>query len=266
MQLIELLLFDGGGGAHHDVLGVLVHGEGDDLADGALAREEHDHAVDARGDARVRRRAVAEGVVHGGELLLHVLLAQTHQLEGLDHDLGVVVPDGAGGQLHAVADEVILVGVDVQRIHLAALGLEQRLHAAVGHRERVVAELQLAGLVADLVHREVDDPAELIALLVHVPLAGRAERLDHHADGLGRVLARGDDDERVRLQVERLGKLLLHAGDELRDAAGQLALFVDLEPVALGAGLHLAVGQELLNLLAGELAVGDVDHLHGLAA
>ena len=30
-----------------------------------------------------------------------------------------------------------------------------------------MTELQLAGLLADLIHREVDDPAELIALGIH---------------------------------------------------------------------------------------------------
>ena len=75
-----------------------------------LAGQQHDHAVHAGGNARMRGRAVAEGVVHGGELGLHVFLAQAHQLKGLDHDLRVVVPHCAGGQLHAVADQVVLVG------------------------------------------------------------------------------------------------------------------------------------------------------------
>ena len=42
------------------------------------------------GNARMRGRAVAESVVHGGEFLLHVFLAQTHHLKGLDHDLRTV--------------------------------------------------------------------------------------------------------------------------------------------------------------------------------
>ena len=53
VELVELLLRDFTGRAHHDVLRVLVHGEGDDLADGAFAGQQHDHAVHARGDARV---------------------------------------------------------------------------------------------------------------------------------------------------------------------------------------------------------------------
>ena len=62
------------------------------------------------------RRSVAEGVVHGRELGLHVVLAKAHQLEGLHHDLRIVVPDRTGGQLHAVAHQIVLVSVDLQRI------------------------------------------------------------------------------------------------------------------------------------------------------
>jgi len=90
------------------------------------------------------RRAVAEGIVHGGKLLFHVLLAQAHQLKGLHHYLGVVISHGAGGKFDAVADEVVLVGGDGKRIHLAALRLLQHVQAAGGHGERVVAEFQLA--------------------------------------------------------------------------------------------------------------------------
>ena len=173
-----------------------------------------------------------------------------------------MVTHGTGGELHAVADEVVLVGGDAQRVNLAALGLEQHLEAAGGHGERVVAELQLAALVADLVHREVDDPAELVALLVHVTLAGGAEGLDHHADELGGQLAARDEHERVGLERQELrGRFLV---DKLCNAAGKLALFVHLEPVALRARLHLTVGEELVDLLARERAVRDGDSLDGL--
>ena len=91
MQLIELLLRHLAGRAHHDILGVLVHREGNDLADGIFTGEQHDHAVDARGDTGVRGRAVAEGVVHGGELLLYIILAEADELEGLDHELLLLV-------------------------------------------------------------------------------------------------------------------------------------------------------------------------------
>ena len=49
--------------------------------------------------------------------------------------------------------------------------------------------------------------------------------------------------------------------DELCDAAGNGAGFIDLEPVRLLAGLHLYVCAELIDRLAGKLAVGDRDSL-----
>ena len=112
-----------------------------------------------------------------------------------------MVPDCTGGQLHAVADEVILVSGDGERIDFAALGFQKHLEATGRHGERVVAELELTGLVADLIHREVDDPAELIALLVHMAGHVRAEDLDHHANKLCSRFARRDEHQRVGLQA-----------------------------------------------------------------
>ena len=176
-----------------------------------------------------------------------------------------MVPDRAGGQLDAVADEVILLRGDGQRVNFAPDGLIQRGSATARHGERVVAELQLTGLVADLIHREVDDPAELVAFLVHVALDVRAEGLDEHARELRRRSARGDHDEGIGREAETLGQLVLAALHELGDAAGQLAVLVHLEPVALRARLHLAVGQELFDLLARQMAVRNGHGLDGLA-
>ena len=59
----------------------------------------------------------------------------------------------------------------------------------------------------------------------------------------------------LKISVSKSFRLLFNSSI-LGDAAGQLAVFVHLEPVGLGAGLHLAVAQQLVDLLAGELAVG----------
>ena len=130
------------------------------------------------------RCAVAEGVVHGGELLLHIVFTEADKLESLDHDLRIVVPDCAGGQFDAVADQVILLGRDGQRVEFAPDSLVKRGCAAARHGERVVAEFQFAGLIADLVHREIDDPAEFVAFLIHMALDVCAEGLDEHAGKL----------------------------------------------------------------------------------
>ena len=135
----------------------------------------------------MRGCAVAEGIVHSRELGLNVVLTEANHFKRLYHDLGIVVTHCARGQLNAVTHEVILERGDRKRIDLAALGLFEDLQAAVGHGERVVAEFKLAGLLADLVHREIDDPAELVALLIHMAGNRRAEHLSHNACGLLRL-------------------------------------------------------------------------------
>src|SRR5665648_1167624 len=67
--------------------------------------------------------------------------------EGLLHDLRLVVPDGAGGQLHAVAHHVILVGEDIFRLH----GVE-RFEAALRHGKGAVREVDLLLVLVPLEH------------------------------------------------------------------------------------------------------------------
>src|SRR6266436_5565718 len=67
-----------------------------------------------------------------------------------------MVADRPRGQLDPVADDVVLVGGDRQRILLL-----EPFEPALRHRKWVVAELDLTGLLVKLVHREVGDPAEL---------------------------------------------------------------------------------------------------------
>src|SRR5882757_6351462 len=113
--------------------------------------------------------AVFERVEHAAEARLDLARGIAGDFEGLVHDRRQMVADGAGGELDAVADDVVLERLDRQRI----LGLE-RLEPALQHRERVVAELDLAGVLVALEHREIDDPAE-------AELAGR-DRTELAAD------------------------------------------------------------------------------------
>ncbi len=262
MHIVQLLLVDGAGGAHHQVLGVLVHGEGDDLPDALLAGEHHDQPVHAGGCTGMGGCAVGEGIVHGGELGLDVVLAQAHHLEGLDHDLGVVVPDGAGSTLVAVAHQVVLVGIDGQQLFGIALGLFQGLQAALGHGEGVVAEFQLAGFLADLVHGEVHDPAQSVLLLVEVAGHPLAKQGTDDACGLlgGGLLAGGHADEGAGLQGQLFLQSLAAVAQELGDAAGESAILVHLDPAGLVAGLDLYIGQQLIDPLSG---LGEVVHSYG---
>ena len=67
-----------------------------------------------------------------------------------------MVANPAGGEFVAVAGDVVLEGLDGQRI-LA----RERFKAALRHRERIVREVELLLLLVPLEHRKIDDPAEL---------------------------------------------------------------------------------------------------------
>ena len=142
------------------------------------------------------RCSVAECIVHGREFCLHILLAETNQLKCLDHDLRVMVTNRTGGKLYAVAHQIVLVSKNRKRLLVA-----ECVHTALRHGERVVAEFQLSGLLADLIHREIYDPAEFVAILFHVLLARSAKQSAEYACGLLRcqLLAGGQTDKVTRL-------------------------------------------------------------------
>ncbi|MPL89883.1 hypothetical protein SDC9_35925 [bioreactor metagenome] len=101
----------------------------------------------------MRGGAELEGLRHAAKALVDLGGGVTRDLEGLVHDLEVMVADRARDQLVAVAGEVVLIAQNVERVAL------QCLETALRHREGVVREVDLA-VVGLLVHREVDDPAE----------------------------------------------------------------------------------------------------------
>ena len=216
MDLAQLLLGHLAGCAHHQVLRIAVERECDDVTDGVLLGDQHDHTVNAGCHACVGRCAVGEGGVKRTELRLNVLLAVAGDLKRLAHDLGVMVTHGTGGKLHAVAHDIVLVSKDLQRILV-----HEGIHAALGHREGVVRKVDLAGLLVALVHREVHDEAELKAVgLYKVQLVGdpsahlSGERVDH-------VRGIADEEQRVALlDAAKRGQLCLFlGGEELGDRA-----------------------------------------------
>src|SRR5687768_9548012 len=109
-----------------------------------------------------------------------------------------MVPNRAARQLDAVADDVVLVRFDRQRI----LRVE-RLESTLGHRERIVAESHLTCFGISLVERKISNPAELVRVrLDDVELASqmRAQAVDRTADLTGVF---GDEKDRVaRLRAD----------------------------------------------------------------
>src|SRR5699024_947664 len=189
VHITQLLLGDLGGCTHHQVLRVLIQREGDRLANVRLVREQHDDPVDAGGDAPVRRGTELQGLEHAPEFSFHGLLVVSGDPERLVHDFGRVITNGPRGELHTVADDVVLPGEDLQGI----LGL-QRFHPALGHGERVVAELDRP-LVRQFEHRKIHDPAEPVGFLREVPgtLAGLDPYRCHDAFVLLLVLTRAEE-------------------------------------------------------------------------
>ena len=70
MQLVELLGGDPPWGTGHQAAGLLGFGEGNGVADGVFAGEQHHHPVDAEGQAAVGRGAHVQGVHQEAELLI----------------------------------------------------------------------------------------------------------------------------------------------------------------------------------------------------
>ncbi len=130
--------------------------EGDDLADGRLAGHQRHQPVEPRGDAAVRRRAVLERLQQEPEPSFCACsseMPRKRKIRALQ--LGVVDPDRARGQLHAVAHQVVEVA-----LHLAGPALEVVEEPLLRHGEHVVRGVPLLLLLVPLEEREVDDPAE----------------------------------------------------------------------------------------------------------
>ena len=106
------------------------------------------------------RRAIVEGAVHAAKTLLDRLLAVAGDLEGLDHRFRPMVADAAGSKFIPVAGDVVLKGLDRQRV----LGLQRR-QAALRHGERIVRKVDLLFVLVPFEHRKIDNPGEFEPVL-----------------------------------------------------------------------------------------------------
>ena len=71
----------------------------------------------------------------------------------------------------------------------------------------------------------------------------------------------GESHKIIGLQPQGRDHRILNGLDKLGDAAYDLAVFIQTEPVGLAAGDHLYVGQSLVNELPGLVEIADY---HGL--
>src|SRR5690606_1078452 len=114
---------------------------------------------------------------------------------------------GPRGDLIAVADEIVLIGLDRQRI----LCLE-RLEPALRHGEGIVGEVDLLLFLVPLEHRKVDDPGEFEALGIDEPELGANARARRAGErGRFRGVAGNEEDGIAltdpELSADRLGPL-----------------------------------------------------------
>ena len=122
VEFAELLEFDLAGRVGHEVGALVVLREGDDLADAVLAGGEHGDAVEAEGEAAVRRGAEAEGVEDVAEFLGLFLVADAEHLEHFGLQILLVDPDGAAAEFVAIEHDVIGDGADVVEIRRPRAG------------------------------------------------------------------------------------------------------------------------------------------------
>src|SRR3984893_18716886 len=161
VQLAQLLRRHRRRRAHEQILGALVHRKKHDLAQIVLAREQHDDAVEAGRDPAVRRRAILESAIHAAEFFEQRILAIAGECEGLRHDVRPMVSYRAGGKLDAVADDVILNGLDAEnRFFVSRIELEKSLGIEIRHRKRIMRKVNFLLLLVPFVHWKIDDPAE----------------------------------------------------------------------------------------------------------
>src|SRR3546814_15726982 len=111
-----------------------------------------DLPVDSRRRAAMRRRAELERIDHAGEIGVHILAAVSGDPERLVHNLRLVVPDRARRQPHAIADDVVLVRQDIERV----LGF-QRLQLTLRHREMTLAQICFFLFRFIYIHSNIDD-------------------------------------------------------------------------------------------------------------
>src|SRR3984893_13985411 len=81
--------------------------------------------------------------------------------EGLLHDLRPMVSYRAGGKLDAVADDVILNGLDAENcLFIGRIEREKSLGLETRHRKRVMRKVDFLLVLVPFVHRKIDDPAK----------------------------------------------------------------------------------------------------------
>ena len=155
VQVAQLLFFDGGRRAHHQILGLLGLGEGDDLADGRFVGQNHGDAVDARGDTTVGRRTKLKGFEHMPKLEQRRFAADAEQVEQFLLHVALVDTNRAAGHFVAVEHQVVGFGADFTRV-----GIHQAHIAVEWSGEGVMGGVPTIFALVPFQQREVENPGK----------------------------------------------------------------------------------------------------------
>src|SRR5581483_5931540 len=268
VQFAELLGFHERGGIGHEIGALGGLGKGDHVTDAGGTAEDGVEAIEAEGDATVRRRAVTEGFQHVPKARLNHLRRNLQYLfKNCFLHLGLMNTYRSATQFDAVHDHVVVLAA-----HL--LGIAEQQRDVLGHRcgERMMAGVPAVLFLVEAEEREIHDPeefelvggnAELPLLLQHV---GAVEaNLAKNLAG-GQPLVGGEENEIALLD----GQLLCQSGflrvvEEFDDGRFPFAVF-DLDVGEAFRAETLGVFGHVLDLAlrgAGE-ALG-VDRLYHAA-
>ncbi len=178
-----------------------------------------------------------------------------------------MVAHRAGRKFYTVADKIILIRRNRERVNLAALGGKQCIEASRRHRERIMAEFQFSGFLSDFVHREVDNPAERILLLIHVTGDCGSECFDENTGCLlGKcLLTCGNSDEITGGKAKLLLYHVCERRYKLGDTSDKRSVLIDAEPVRLAAGLHFHIRKKPVDHLPAALEAGYNDCLDNIS-
>jgi hypothetical protein len=109
-ELIELFFVHRRRRIGHQILRGGRFREGDHFADGFLAGEQHDDAINAKRDAAVRRRAISQRVEEKAKAAAQLFFGQAERFEQALLNILAVDSDAAGAELVTVQNKVVAFG------------------------------------------------------------------------------------------------------------------------------------------------------------
>ena len=255
----ELPVADFRGRFTHEVRAFRRLGERDDVADGGLARENHDHAVEPQGDTAVRRSPVFERVQEEPEASAGLVVAHAERGEDFGLDVAAMNTYGAGAEFDAVEHEIVRFRaatgwVGGQFFDVFVLHASERMmsgnppfvlaipfeHGKINHPE----ETEIGG------REKLVTVVEMLAKLDSERTTGFIDRLNG-ARGLGRLA--------YAAQEEQVALLSAGAFADLHDGASEIT-FQPLDVVVHSEAAFLAEGLHIVTVLTAEHPnVRDVD-------